>query len=99
MDLHSNCLKSVENVQQLDMPDYTFTLPDLTIYSDEFRTFLEKDLIECSTLNSLESANRLNWWADAGFCRKLWPLATSGDGNCLLHAASLAMWGFHDRVS
>lgn len=97
MDLHSNCLSSVENVQQLDMPDYTFTLPDLTIYSDEFRTFLEKDLIECSTLNSLETANRLNWWADAGFCRKLWPLATTGDGNCLLHAASLAMWGFHDR--
>lgn len=97
MDLHSNCLNTVENVQQLDMPDYTFTLPDLTIYSDEFRTFLEKDLIECSTLNSLETANRLNWWADAGFCRKLWPLATTGDGNCLLHAASLAMWGFHDR--
>lgn len=97
MDFHSNCLNNVENVQQLDMPDYTFTLPDLTIYAEEFRTFLEKDLIECSTLNSLESTNRLNWWADAGFCRKLWPLATSGDGNCLLHAASLAQWGFHDR--
>lgn len=97
MDFHSNCLNSIENVQQLEMPDYTFTLPDLTIYSDEFRAFLEKDLIECSTLNSLESTNRLNWWADAGFCRKLWPLATTGDGNCLLHAASLAMWGFHDR--
>ena len=25
-------------------------------------------------------------------------LATTGDGNCLLHAASLAMWGFHDRL-
>ena len=25
------------------------------------------------------------------------PLATSGDGNCLLHAASLYMWGFHDH--
>ena len=24
--------------------------------------------------------------------------ATTGDGNCLLHAASLAMWGFHDRL-
>lgn len=97
MDFHSNCLNSIENVQQLEMPDYTFTLPDLTIYSDEFRAFLEKDLIECSTLTSLESTNRLNWWADAGFCRRLSPLATTGDGNCLLHAASLAMWGFHDR--
>lgn len=58
---------------------------------------MEKDLIECSTLNSLESSQRLNWWVDSGVCRKVWPLSTSGDGNCLLHAASLAMWGFHDR--
>lgn len=97
MDFHSNCHKPISNVQHIDTPDYTFTLPDLTIYSDEYRKFLEKDLIECSTLNSLESTQRLNWWADSGFCRKLWPLATTGDGNCLLHAASLAMWGFHDR--
>lgn len=95
MDFHTT--STSDSVPQIDMPDYTFTLPDLSIYCDEFRTFLEKDLIECSTLNSLESASRLNWWAEAGFCRKLWPLATTGDGNCLLHAASLAMWGFHDR--
>ncbi len=30
--------------------------------------------------------------------QRLWPLATTGDGNCLLHAASLGMWGFHDRL-
>jgi len=41
---------------------------------------------------------RLNWWADAGVCRRLLPLATVGDGNCLLHAASLGMWGYHDRL-
>lgn len=97
MDFHSSCTNPMDNVQLIDTPDYTFTLPDLSIHSDEFRKFLQKDLIECSTLNSLETAHRLNWWGDAGFCRKLWPLATSGDGNCLLHAASLAMWGFHDR--
>lgn len=33
-----------------------------------------------------------------GVCRRLLPLATVGDGNCLLHAASLGMWGFHDRL-
>lgn len=54
-------------------------------------------MIECSTLNSLEGSQRLNWWVEAGICRKIWPLSTSGDGNCLLHAASLALWGFHDR--
>ena len=41
---------------------------------------------------------RLNWWADVGVCQRLLPLATVGDGNCLLHAASLGMWGYHDRL-
>lgn len=41
---------------------------------------------------------QLNWWADVGVCQRLLPLATVGDGNCLLHAASLGMWGFHDRL-
>ncbi len=42
-------------------------------------------------------AGRLNWWTTTGKLPRLEPLATSGDGNCLLHAASLYMWGFHDR--
>jgi len=82
----------------LETPLYTFTLPDLTSYPEDFRGFLEKDLIEMSALISLEQSARLNWWADTGTCQRLWPLATTGDGNCLLHAASLAMWGFHDRL-
>ena len=80
----------------LETPDFTFTLPDLSIHPEDFRLFLEQDLIEKSTLVSLESAGRLNWWSNV--CQKLWPLATTGDGNCLLHAASLGMWGFHDRL-
>ena len=43
-------------------------------------------------------SGRLNWWADSGVCQRLLPLATVGDGNCLLHAASLGMWGFQDRL-
>ncbi|CAG2105833.1 unnamed protein product [Medioppia subpectinata] len=80
----------------LETPDFTFTLPDLSIHPEDFRLFLEHDLIEKSTLVSLESSQRLNWWS--AVCHKLWPLATTGDGNCLLHAASLGMWGFHDRL-
>ena len=57
--------------------------------TDEYRAFLEKDLIELSSLVSLENYGRLNWWAETETCQRLWPLATSGDGNCLLHAASL----------
>ncbi|EZA48963.1 OTU domain-containing protein 7B [Ooceraea biroi] len=82
----------------LDTPEFTFSLPDLSVYPDSFRKFLEKDLIENGCLTSLEAAGRLNWWYKSGTTRVLWPLATSGDGNCLLHAASLGMWGFHDRL-
>jgi OTU domain-containing protein 7 len=80
-----------------DVLNYTFILPDTSNYPDDFRTFLHKDLIETTTLVSLEQAGRLNWWADIGACQRLLPLATTGDGNCLLHAASLGIWGFHDR--
>jgi len=31
----------------------------------------------------------LNWWADIGVGPRLYPMVTTGDGNCLLHAASL----------
>ena len=35
-------------------------------------------------------SGRLNWWSTmCTSCKKLLPLATTGDGNCLLHAASL----------
>ncbi|KAL4629567.1 OTU domain-containing protein 7B-like [Arapaima gigas] len=82
----------------LDTPLCTFQLPDLTVYRDDFRSFIERDLIEQSMMVALEHAGRLNWWTRVGAsCQRLLPLATSGDGNCLLHAASLGMWGFHDR--
>lgn len=77
MDFHS---KQEQNQISpfIDTPDFTFTLPDLSKYDEEFRKFLERDLIECATLTSLESCQRLNWWVDMGLCRKLWPLSTSG---------------------
>ena len=118
----------------IETPSYTFTLPDLAAQQPrEFRAFLEKDLIETSTLRTLENSGllvpvafshntpqigHLNWWvrceaSDGSICERLFPLSTSGDGNCLLHAgmymlvdihsmpttpASLGMWGFHDRL-
>lgn len=82
----------------LDTPLCTFQLPNLTVYREDFRIFIERDLIEQSMMVALEQAGRLNWWTKVvPNCQSLLPLATSGDGNCLLHAASLGMWGFHDR--
>lgn len=62
--------------------------------AEDFRNFLVKDLIAVSTQQSLEQANRLNWWT--AHCHRLWPLSTSGDGNCLLHAASLGTHFFKE---
>lgn len=71
----------------IDTPDYTFTLPDLTVHNEDFRKFLERDLIECATLNSLENCQRLNWWVEVGLCRKIWPLSTSGVSHFLFLSA------------
>ncbi|XP_059496097.1 OTU domain-containing protein 7A isoform X2 [Stegostoma tigrinum] len=40
----------------LEMPIYTFQLPDLNVYSEDFRSFIERDLIEQSTMVALEQA-------------------------------------------
>ncbi|XP_069870191.1 OTU domain-containing protein 7B-like isoform X2 [Dipodomys merriami] len=86
------------NEHPLETPICAFQLPDLTVYNEDFRSFIERDLIEQSMLVALEQAGRLNWWVSVDpTCQRLLPLATTGDGNCLLHAASLGMWGFHDR--
>ena len=53
--------------------------------------------MEKNNQNSTAVEKCLHRWAETGTCQRLWPLATTGDGNCLLHAASLGMWGFHDR--
>lgn len=40
----------------LEMPICTFQLPDLNVYSEDFRSFIERDLIEQSMLVALEQA-------------------------------------------
>lgn len=42
----------------LEMPIYTFQLPDLSVYSEDFRSFIERDLIEQSTMMALEQAGK-----------------------------------------
>ncbi len=80
---------------------YSFMLPDLNHFEDyKFKEYLQNDLIEMPTQYNLTESGHLNWWTEKQWenvCRPLYPMITSGDGNCLLHAASLAMWGLHDR--
>lgn len=93
----SDVEESREYEETLCWPSYAFVLPNLFEQPDDFRNYLEKDLIETSTLKRLENSGHLNWWYWNGSGQRMWPLSTTGDGNCLLHAASLGMWGIHDR--
>ncbi|CAF1351895.1 unnamed protein product [Adineta ricciae] len=78
--------------------DASFLLPNLRELPDEIRTRVMDSLVDTPTMTTLEESKRLNWWVNKRLpCPKLYPLLTSGDGNCLLHATSLAMWGFHDH--
>lgn len=41
---------------RLETPDYTFSLPDFSAFSENLREYLQRDLIETATLVSLEQA-------------------------------------------
>lgn len=49
---------------------------------------------DTGVLRGLESEKVINW---CQFSRTLIPLNTDSDGNCLLHAISVYIWGVHDR--
>ncbi|XP_028411374.1 uncharacterized protein LOC114533938 [Dendronephthya gigantea] len=81
-----------------EIAHFNFTLPDFSQFDQELVDFIMKDLIENSTLKALEESGHLNWWVKGSSLQRLYPLLTLGDGNCLLHAASLGIWGIHDRL-
>ena len=57
-------------------------------------------LLDSEMQARLESSGALNFLDHDGCdskVSKLYCLRTDGDGNCLLHAISLAVWGVHDR--
>ena len=78
----------------LQLPKHDFILPSLTRFDQDFRKFLLAVLVDFDLMHSMQDAKCINW------CTKLpkfLPLQTLGDGNCLMHAASLCMWAVQDR--
>ena len=51
-------IDSQQRDQLNDSLNYTFILPDINHYPSDFKAFLHKDLIETSTLVSLEQAGQ-----------------------------------------
>lgn len=73
---------------------YSFVLPSFQNLEEEFRKFVFSFLVDGHILRELETTRRLNWCSS--LCR-LVTVNTLGDGNCLMHAASIAMWAVNDR--
>ncbi|KAM5164548.1 tumor necrosis factor alpha-induced protein 3 isoform 1-T1 [Mantella aurantiaca] len=109
-DLHmSNMLKAVKirerTKQDLVKPSngiihhfrtmhrFTIELFMICHFCTKFREILQKSLFDRSMQVALESHKRLNACKEV---KRLVPLRTNGDGNCLMHAASMYMWGVQD---
>ncbi|XP_029452344.1 tumor necrosis factor alpha-induced protein 3 isoform X2 [Rhinatrema bivittatum] len=75
------------------MHRYTLEMFRTCQFCPAFREILQKALLDRSIQTALESQRKLNWCREV---RKLVPLKTNGDGNCLMHAASQYMWGVQD---
>ncbi len=75
-------------------PSSTLTLPSLEGYPLDCRQFAFDKIVDKVSQKHLEEENVLNW---CNSITTLVPLKTVPDGNCLLHSASLGMWGFQDR--
>ena len=73
----------------------TFYLGEVDFQTEELREFAPRVFFETSHLKYL--SDRLNWWVKYGDYTSLAPLRTQGDGNCLLHAVSRAMFGVEDK--
>lgn len=78
----------------LCLPRHNFVLPSLTRFDQDFRKFLLSALVDLSLMRKLEASKCINW---CSMLPRFLPLLTMGDGNCLMHAASLCMWAVHDR--
>nr|XP_023655573.1 tumor necrosis factor alpha-induced protein 3 [Paramormyrops kingsleyae] len=62
-------------------------------FPQAFREVVQTAVLDRPMQTSLELEKRLNWCREV---KKLVPLRTNGDGNCLLHAASQYMLGVQD---
>lgn len=75
------------------MHRYTLEMIRMSQFPPAFREIIQSAILDRAMQSSLEQEKRLNWCHEV---KKLVPLRTNGDGNCLLHAASQYMLGVQD---
>ncbi|XP_077438475.1 tumor necrosis factor alpha-induced protein 3 [Vanacampus margaritifer] len=75
------------------MHRYTLEMIAMNHFPQAFREVVQAAILDRAMQASLEQEKKLNWCREV---KKMVPLRTNGDGNCLLHAASQYMLGVQD---
>ncbi|CAG6016645.1 tumor necrosis factor alpha-induced protein 3 isoform 1-T3 [Menidia menidia] len=75
------------------MHRYTLEMIAMNHFPQAFREVVQAAILDRAMQASLEQEKKLNWCREL---KKMVPLRTNGDGNCLLHAASQYMLGVQD---
>uniref|UniRef100_A0A8C4ZSU2 ubiquitinyl hydrolase 1 n=1 Tax=Gadus morhua TaxID=8049 RepID=A0A8C4ZSU2_GADMO len=75
------------------MHRYTLEMIAMNHFPQAFREVVQAAILDRAMQVSLEQEKKLNWCREV---KKMVPLRTNGDGNCLLHAASQYMLGVQD---
>ncbi|XP_064818890.1 tumor necrosis factor alpha-induced protein 3-like [Oncorhynchus masou masou] len=75
------------------MHRYTLEMISMSQFPQAFQQVIQAAILDRAMQSSLEQEKKLNWCHEV---KKMVPLRTNGDGNCLLHAASQYMLGVQD---
>uniref|UniRef100_A0A4W5NKZ1 ubiquitinyl hydrolase 1 n=1 Tax=Hucho hucho TaxID=62062 RepID=A0A4W5NKZ1_9TELE len=75
------------------MHRYTLEMIGMSQFPQAFQQVIQAAILDRAMQSSLEQEKKLNWCREV---KKMVPLRTNGDGNCLLHAASQYMLGVQD---
>ncbi|XP_033740863.1 uncharacterized protein LOC117327794 [Pecten maximus] len=72
---------------------FTVCLPALYLFMPDFKQQYIISVCDLDMKNDLKTAKVINWCDGV---KNLYPLSTTADGNCLLHAVSQGLWGIED---
>jgi hypothetical protein len=75
-----------------ELTQYTSVLP-YEFFEQDRVPDSQKYLVDRTMFKTMSEAGVINWVSSL---KKLYPVRTSGNGNCLLHAVLIAMAGVHD---
>ncbi|XP_069129293.1 uncharacterized protein [Argopecten irradians] len=83
----------VQNTSFRHFHKFSISFPALHLFPADFKQQYIISVCDLDMKNDLKTAKVINWCDGV---KNLYPISTTADGNCLLHAVSLSLWGIED---